>query len=93
MKNTARPFSHLRVYRQMTTPGLVNLIACNRVMKMKSLVAHAPRLYKVSRSLMGPRLVDGIIKNTFCRALTAGNTLEEAEAVSSSFRKQGYFFT
>lgn len=76
MKNTAKSFYSLRVYKQLSTPAILNLMLCNRLMKIKPLVANSARLYKYSRRLMGTTLPHFVLNQTFCRALTAGNTLE-----------------
>ena len=75
MRNAVQQFSHLGVYKALSTPAIVNLMVCNRVMKIKPIVANANRLYKISRSILGSTFVDTMIQKTFCKALTAGNTL------------------
>ncbi len=89
MKNTAKSFYSLRVYKNLPTSAILNLMLCNRLMKNKSLVANAANLYKYSRRVFGSGITNFMLNRTFCRALTAGNTLEEAEAVSEQFRKNG----
>lgn len=76
MANTAKKFYALRVYKQLTTPAILNLMLCNRLMKIKPLVANSARLYKYSRTILGSTITDGILNLTFCKALTAGNTLD-----------------
>lgn len=75
MRNAVQQFSHLGIYKALTTPSIINLMVCNRVMKVPFIVANANRLYKISRSILGSTIVDAVIQKTFCRALTAGNTL------------------
>ena len=75
MRNAVNQFSHLGIYKALSTPAIVNLMICNRVMKSKPIVANANRLYKISRSVLGSPIVDTVIQKTFCKALTAGNTL------------------
>jgi hypothetical protein len=58
-------------------------------MKIKPLVDNSARLYKWSRAILGESITNGVLNQTFCRALTAGNTLEEAQKVADGFRKQG----
>ena len=60
-------------------------------MKVPAIVANANKLYKISRSILGSTIVDTVIQKTFCKALTAGNTLEDAQEVSKMFRDQGTF--
>lgn len=92
MKHTAKSFYNLRVYKNQSTPDILNLMLCNRLMKNKSLVAKSAKLYKYSRTIFGSTITNFVLNNTFCRALTAGNTLQEASAVSDQFRKQGNYF-
>ena len=75
LRNAVSQFSHLRVYKMLSTPSIMNLLICNRIMKMKPVVAHAPRIYQLSQSVLGSTVVDTVIRKTFCKALTAGNTL------------------
>ena len=82
MNNAVKQFSHLGVYRGLTTPALLNIMLCNRVMQNKWLVANSPKLYTVSKSILGGTIVDTVIQKTFCKALTAGNTLQQAQKVS-----------
>ena len=60
-------------------------------MKVPAIVANANKLYKISRSILGSTIVDTVIQKTFCKALTAGNTLEDAQEVSKMFRDQSTF--
>lgn len=89
MGKTAKNFYALRVYKQLTTPAILNLMLCNRLMKIKPLVANSAKLYKLSRAVLGETITNGVLNQTFCKALTAGNTLEDAQNVADSFRKQG----
>lgn len=75
MKFTLQQFHQLGIYRQLSIMGIVNLMLCNRVMTFKPLVSHAPLLYRYSRKIFSPIITDFLIKQTFCKALTAGNTL------------------
>lgn len=79
MKNTSKNFYSLRIYKNFTTPEIFNLMLCNKLMRIKPLVANAAKLYKVSSTVLGSNLTHVILNNTFCRALTAGNTLYEAQ--------------
>ena len=65
---------------------------CNRVMKMKPFVANAKTIYDSMRKVFPQSLINSLITATFCRALTAGTTLETAEEVSGKFRDQGIFY-
>lgn len=75
MKNTAKSFYPLRVYKYLSTPAIFNLMMCNRLMKIKPLVSKSALLYKYSTKVLGSTLPNFILNQTFCRALTAGNTL------------------
>lgn len=88
MKHTAKSFYGLRVYKNQSTPSILNLMLCNRLMKVKPLVANSAKLYKMSRTMFGSTITNFVLNNTFCRALTAGNTLQEASAIANEFRKQ-----
>lgn len=57
-------------------------------MKIKPLVAKSAVLYKYSSRILGSTITNYVLNQTFCRALTAGNTLEDAEKVAETFRKQ-----
>lgn len=76
MKNTAKNFYPLRVYKNLTTSSILNLMLCNRLMKIKPLVANSAKLYKISNSIFGSGFTNFVLNNTFCKALTAGNTLK-----------------
>lgn len=88
MKNTAKSFYSLRVYKNLSTTAILNLMLCNRLMKIKPLVANSAKMYKYSKRFLGGTITHFVLNQTFCRALTAGNTLEEAENVAEQFRKQ-----
>ncbi len=75
MKNTAKSFYSLRVYKQLSTYNILNLMLCNRLMKVKPLVANSAKLYKYSKNILGSTITHYALNQTFCRALTAGNTL------------------
>jgi hypothetical protein len=76
MKNTAKSFYSLRVYKQLSTSAILNLMLCNRLMKSKPLVANAAKMYKYSTQIFGSSITNFVLNQTFCRALTAGNTLK-----------------
>ena len=78
MKPSASSFYSLRIYRKFTTLQILNLIMCNRVMKIKPIVANANALYSLSTRVLSQRFVNYMINKTFCQALTAGNTLKGA---------------
>ncbi len=71
----------------MRTWNIVNSMICNRIMKFPSIVRQSRNIYDISSKLLSKSFVDYIITNTFCKTLTAGNTLEEANKVSDYFRK------
>lgn len=75
-------FKQLRIYRRLSFPLLVNEVACNRIMKLSSLVAIAPQVYKFSCRLIGKNFVNKIIQSTYCKIFTAGNTIQEANQAS-----------
>ena len=87
LKYTLKEFHNLGIYSKMSTPSIFNLMFCNRVMSFPLFVSNATLIYKFSCRILPPRLVDFVIKQTFCRALTAGTTLSEANIVSEYFRK------
>jgi hypothetical protein len=68
-------FKTLRIYKTMTFGNIINNIVCNRVMKFKFFVANASSLYKYSSYFVGKGFTNYCINNTFCRMLTAGNTI------------------
>lgn len=75
MKNTAKQFYSLRVYKHLSTPAILNLMLCNKLMKVKPLVANSAKLYKYTTKIMGSTIPNFVLNQTFCRVLTAGNTL------------------
>jgi hypothetical protein len=87
MKRQAKNFYPLRVYRHLTTGDILNLMMCNKIMKSKFMVKNAGQIYKFSKNILGANFTDAILNNTFCKALTAGNTLAEAEKVADVYRK------
>jgi hypothetical protein len=76
MKNSAKSFYSLRVYKQISTLSIFNLMLCNRLMKSKRLVASAALMYKYSSRFLGSTITNFALNQTFCKALTAGNTLK-----------------
>lgn len=78
MKPSASSFYSLRIYRKFTIWEVLNLIMCNRVMKIKPIVSNANALYSLSTRILSQKLVNYMINRTFCKALTAGNTLKSA---------------
>lgn len=77
----------------MTTMNLVNSMMCNRLMKMPSVVRQSRAMYDVSSKILGKKIVNTILTNTFCRILTAGNTLSEANRISDYFRQQSTHYS
>lgn len=75
-------FINLRVYKNMTIGGIINSMICNRIMKFPTIVKHSRNIYDFSSKIFSKTFIDYIITNTFCKTLTAGNTLEEANKVS-----------
>ena len=78
MKQSASAFYALRIYKKFSTAQIINIIMCNRIMKVKPIVAHANTIYSISTKFFSQRLVNYLINKTFCQALTAGNTLKNA---------------
>lgn len=76
MKAELLKFTHLRVYKNLKTIDLINAMMCNRLMKMPTLVKHSRTLYDVSSKILSKWFVNGILTHTFCKILTAGNTLQ-----------------
>ena len=91
MPASLNKFINLRVYKSMTTLNILNSIICNRIMKFPSIVRQSRNIYDISSKLLSKKFVDYIITNTFCKTLTAGNTLEEANRVSDYFRKHSTY--
>lgn len=87
MKNTAKSFYALRVYKNLSTSSILNVMLCNRLMKIKPLVANASKIYNYSNKILGSTITNFALNQTFCQALTAGNTLTEADEISNKFRK------
>ena len=71
----AKYFFPLRIYKKLSPTQIFNLMMCNKIMKSKALVAKSPYLYNLSVKLFSRKLTHFIINKTFCKALTAGNTL------------------
>ena len=79
MKNTAKSFYALRVYKNLSTSAILNVMLCNRLMKIKPLVANASKLYNYSNRILGSTITNLDLNKTFCQAFTAVNTLTEAD--------------
>ena len=75
MKYNAHFFFPLRIYKKLTLIQIFNLMMCNKIMKSKTLVSNSPYLYNLSIKLCSRKLTNFFINKTFCKALTAGNTL------------------
>lgn len=76
MKSTLTRFTQLRVYKNMKTSDIINSIVCNRIMKNPILVKNSRNLYEVSSKVLSKTFVDYVLTQTFCKTLTAGNTLK-----------------
>ncbi len=68
-------FKALRMYRNMPLLTILNNIMCNRTMKIPFLVNNASKLYAVSIRVLGRGFTNACINATFCKMLTAGNTI------------------
>lgn len=75
MKGEAMKYVHLRVYKNLTNKELFNIMLCNRIMKVPILVNNSRFLYNLSSKIFGKTFTNYIINQTFCKALTAGNSL------------------
>lgn len=92
MQSEILKYINLRVYKNLTTPHLINAMMCNRIMKIPILVNNSRRIYDLSTKILGKRFVNAILTATFCKVLTAGNSLREADQISNYFRKQSKTF-
>ncbi len=94
MKSEILKYANLRVYKSLSTLNLLNSMLCNRIMKKPILVNNSRRMYELSTKLFGKSFVNAILTATFCKVLTAGNSLQEANQVSDYFRQHSNdFFT
>ena len=82
-------FKHLRVYKRLTLPLIINDMLCNRIMKLSFFVDKAQVIYKYSCKVFGKNFVNWCINSTYCKVFTAGNTINEADQTSEYFRSQG----
>lgn len=87
MQSEILKYANLRVYKGLTTVGLLNAMLCNRIMKRPFLVNNSRKMYEISTKLLGKKFVNSILTATFCKVLTAGNSLKQANRVSDYFRK------
>lgn len=69
-------YKALRIYRRLPTSLIFNSLLCNRIMKVPLFVNNASKIYKGIRSIFGLSLANALINHTFCKMLTAGNTIE-----------------
>ena len=83
------PFKSIRVYKELTNLQLLNALMVNRAANTKWLVANSGRLYKLSSTLFSSRLTNWIIKSTFGKVFTAGETTEDVSAMMDYFQKMG----
>ena len=88
-KISSEAFKHLRVYKHLSVPYLLNGIACNQLMKLNFLVDRAPQIYHNATKLLGKNFVNEVIHSTYCKVFTAGTTVNEANEASAFFHKQG----
>lgn len=91
MQSEILKYASLRVYKSLPTIGLLNAMLCNRVMKRPFLVNNSRRMYQLSTKLFGKKFVNSILTATFCKVLTAGNSLKEANQISNYFRDHSNF--
>lgn len=75
MQSEILKYASLRVYKGFTTFGLLNAMLCNRIMKRPVLVNNSRKMYELSTKLFGKKFVNSILTATFCKVLTAGNSL------------------
>lgn len=88
MQSEILKYINLRVYKNLSTLHLLNAMMCNRIMKQPILVNNSRRMYNLSTKVFGKKFVNAILTATFCKVLTAGNSLREADQISNYFRKQ-----
>lgn len=81
-------FVGLRVYKNMTTLNILNSMICNRIMKIPFIVRNSRTMYELSSKILTKTFVNAVVKSTFCKTLTAGNTIAEANTISEYFRKE-----
>lgn len=86
MQSEILKYANLRVYKGLTTVGLLNAMLCNRIMKRPFLVNNSRKMYEISTKILGKKFVNSILTATFCKVLTAGNSLKQANRVSDYFR-------
>lgn len=91
MQSEILKYASLRVYKSLPTIGLLNAMLCNRVMKRPFLVNNSRRMYQLSTNIFGKKFVNSILTATFCKVLTAGNSLKEANQISNYFRDHSNF--
>jgi len=51
------------------------MMLCNRIMKVPVLVNNSRFLFNLSSKIFGKTFTTFVINQTFCKALTAGNSL------------------
>ena len=81
-------YANLRVYKNLSTLNLLNAMMCNRIMKKPILVKNSKRIYDLSSKIFGHTFVDVIINATFCKLLSSGTSISEADQTSENLRKQ-----
>ena len=86
--NQLHKFTTLRVYKHMTTLNILNSMICNRIMKSPTLVKNSRAMYEFSSKILGKKIVNWFVTLTFCKTLTAGNSLTEANQISDYFRNE-----
>lgn len=91
MQSEILKYASLRVYKSLPAIGLLNAMLCNRVMKRPFLVNNSRRMYQLSTNIFGKKFVNSILTATFCKVLTAGNSLKEANQISNYFRDHSNF--
>lgn len=87
MQSEILKYINLRVYKNLSTLHLLNAMICNRIMKKPILVSNSRRIYDLTSRIFGKTFVNAILTATFCKVLTAGNSLKQADQISDYFRK------
>lgn len=83
----SKPFTSIRVYKELSNLELLNALMVNRAANTNWLIAHSMRMYNLSSTLFTKTLTNWIIKNTFGRVFTAGETTKDVTSMMDLFQK------
>ena len=87
-KISSEAFKHLRIYKRLSVPLLLNDMTCNRLMKLNYLVDKAPSLYQAGCKFIGKNFINAIVHSTYCKVFSAGASVAEANETAHLFRNQ-----